>query len=87
MTAEQLFRAKAPGIMAQLIRDFPIEVQAAAAIVGNLGHESLGFTAMQELTTQKSGLGSATATGTKAIVDVRQSTATKATFAIMSSPS
>lgn len=48
MNAEQTFRAKAPGIMAQLISDFPIEAQTAAAIVGNLGHESLGFTAMQE---------------------------------------
>lgn len=46
--AEQVFRAKAPGIMDRLLSDFPIEVQAAAAIVGNAGHESLGFTAMQE---------------------------------------
>lgn len=46
--AEQTFRAKAPGIMAQLVRDFSITPEDAAAIVGNLGHESLGFTAMQE---------------------------------------
>lgn len=46
--AEQTFRAKAPGIMAQLVRDFPITPEDAAAIVGNLGHESQGFTAMQE---------------------------------------
>jgi len=49
MNAEQTFRAKAPGIIAQLLRDFPISPEDAAAIVGNLGHESLGFTAMQEL--------------------------------------
>lgn len=47
-TAEQVFRAKAPGIIDRLLIDFPIERLAAAAIVGNLGHESLGFTAMQE---------------------------------------
>lgn len=46
--AEQVFRAKAPGIMAKLLSDFAIAVEDAAAIVGNLGHESLGFTAMQE---------------------------------------
>src|SRR5690606_17673173 len=46
--AEQTFRAKAPGIMAKLLRDFPIAPEDAAAILGNLGHESLGFTAMQE---------------------------------------
>ena len=46
--AEQTFRAKAPGIMAQLVRDFQITPEEAGAIVGNLGHESLGFTAMQE---------------------------------------
>lgn len=37
--AETLFRSKAPGIMAQLMQDFPIELQAAAAILGNFGHE------------------------------------------------
>jgi hypothetical protein len=46
--AEQTFRAKAPEIMAQLMRDFSTTPEDAAAIVGNLGHESLGFTAMQE---------------------------------------
>ncbi|WP_240233631.1 phage tail tip lysozyme [Devosia lacusdianchii] len=46
--AEATFRAKAPGIMAQLLRDFPITPTDAAAIVGNAGHESLGFTALQE---------------------------------------
>lgn len=47
--AEATFRAKAPGIMAKLLRDFPITPLDAAAIVGNAGHESLGFTALQEI--------------------------------------
>lgn len=47
--AEAVFRAKAPGIMAQLIRDFPITPTDAAAIVGNAGHECLGFTTYQEI--------------------------------------
>lgn len=46
--AEQTFRSKAPTIMAQLLRDFPITPLDAAAIVGNAGHESAGFTAFQE---------------------------------------
>lgn len=46
--AEQVFRAKAPAIMAQLIRDFPITPVDAAAILGNLGHESAGLTILQE---------------------------------------
>jgi hypothetical protein len=48
MNAEATFRAKAPGIMAKLLSDFPIGVDDAAAILGNLGHECAGFTAMQE---------------------------------------
>lgn len=44
-----LFRQKAPGIMALLIRDFPIAIDDAAAILGNLGHECGGFELMQEL--------------------------------------
>lgn len=48
--AEQVFRAKAPAIMAQLIRDFPaITPTDAAAILGNLGHESAGLTILQEI--------------------------------------
>jgi peptidoglycan hydrolase-like protein with peptidoglycan-binding domain len=34
--------------MANLIRDFDLSVDQAAAILGNLGHESAGFTAWQE---------------------------------------
>jgi hypothetical protein len=47
--AEATFRAKAPGIMAKLLGDFPIGPEDAAAIVGNAGHESLGFTVLQEI--------------------------------------
>jgi len=49
MTPEQSFRAKAPSIMAKLLRDFPITPLDAAAIVGNAGHESLGLTVLQEM--------------------------------------
>ncbi|WP_127752688.1 phage tail tip lysozyme [Devosia sp. 1566] len=48
MNAEATFRAKAPGIMAKLLSDFPIGVDDAAAVLGNVGHECAGFTAMQE---------------------------------------
>lgn len=48
MNAEATFRAKAPGIMAKLLSDFPIGVEDAAAILGNLGHECAGFTLLQE---------------------------------------
>ncbi len=47
--AESTFRAKAPGIMRQLMADFPIGVEDAAAILGNLGHECAGFTILQEI--------------------------------------
>jgi hypothetical protein len=48
MSAEANFRAKAPWIMALFQRALAIGVDDAAAILGNIGHESLGFTAMQE---------------------------------------
>lgn len=43
------FDTKAPKIMSALLSDFPIGLQDAAAIVGNLGHESGGFALMQEI--------------------------------------
>lgn len=49
MSAEATFRRKAPGIMNMLMADFNISAIDAAAIVGNAGHESLGFTALQEI--------------------------------------
>lgn len=48
-TAQDTFRAKAPGIMNMLIADFSLQLDDAAAIVGNFGHESAGFTALQEI--------------------------------------
>lgn len=49
LNAEQTFRAKAPAVMAKLRSDFPIGVEDAAAILGNLGHESAGLTILQEI--------------------------------------
>ncbi len=44
-----LFTDKAPGIMRLLMADFGLSDEEAAAIVGNLGHESGGFKFLQEL--------------------------------------
>src|SRR3990167_7362477 len=44
-----LFRQKSVRIMRDLLNDFPINFEDAAAIVGNLGHESGGFKHLQEL--------------------------------------
>jgi hypothetical protein len=49
MASDALFREKAPGIMNLLMADFALDVESAAAILGNLGHESGGFRQMQEL--------------------------------------
>lgn len=50
MLPEKNFEAKAPSIMRRLMADFPgLTVNDAAAILGNLGHESLGFTKLQEM--------------------------------------
>ena len=43
-----IFTQKSPRIMADLMRDFPISKEDAAAILGNLGHECAGFTKLQE---------------------------------------
>ena len=43
-----LFRAKAPKVMADLMRDFDLSVEDAAAILGNLAHECNGFRTLQE---------------------------------------
>lgn len=42
------FVKKAPDIMNKLIADFDLEPVKAAAILGNIGHECMGFRAMQE---------------------------------------
>lgn len=48
--AQDLFRAKAPDIMALLLRDFPmLGLDDVAAMLGNFGHECAGFTKMQEI--------------------------------------
>ncbi len=44
-----LFTDKAPGIMELLRADFDLSELDAAAIVGNLGHESGGFKFLQEI--------------------------------------
>jgi len=50
MNPEAHFRAVAPAYMRKLVADFPsLDMQDAAAIFGNLGHESLGFTKLQEI--------------------------------------
>lgn len=46
--SEPLFERKAPGIMRELIPALTIDELDAAAILGNLGHESDGFRAHQE---------------------------------------
>jgi hypothetical protein len=46
--AQDLFRSKAPWIMTLLMRDFKLQLDDAAAILGNLGHESGGFASLQE---------------------------------------
>jgi hypothetical protein len=42
------FDQKAPGVMKRLMEDFGFTKEQAAGVVGNLGHESGGFTEMQE---------------------------------------
>ncbi len=50
MNPEAHFRATAPAYMRKLVADFPsLDLQDAAAIFGNLGYESLGFTKLQEM--------------------------------------
>ncbi len=44
-----IFENKAPKIMIDLMRDFGLDQYGAAAILGNLGHESAGFRFLQEI--------------------------------------
>ncbi|WP_187275091.1 phage tail tip lysozyme, partial [Methylobacterium sp. WL120] len=53
------FGAKAPGIVKNLMADFNLTKEQAAGIVGNLGHESAGFTAYQEANPRGGGRGGA----------------------------
>lgn len=43
-----VFRALAPKIMRGLMNEFALDLESAAAILGNLGHESGGFRFLQE---------------------------------------
>lgn len=45
----ETFRTKAPWIMSLLMRDFGLDQIGAAAICGNLGHESGGLASLQEI--------------------------------------
>lgn len=45
----ELFETKAPWIMNLLSRDFDLTIEEAAAILGNIGHESGGFKYFQEI--------------------------------------
>lgn len=47
--AEKVFMARAPKYMARLMSDFPLDLDSTSAVFGNLGHESLGFTKLQEM--------------------------------------
>jgi TP901 family phage tail tape measure protein len=47
-TGGAAFASKAPTIMARLQKDFGLSKEQAAGIVGNLGHESQGFTAFNQ---------------------------------------
>jgi len=49
MNAQANFKAKAPAIMAELMKEFDLEDFQAAGIAGNGGHESLGFTVLHEI--------------------------------------
>jgi len=44
-----IFSAKAPKVMADLVRDFSLTTEEAAAILGNIGHECNGFKTLQEI--------------------------------------
>lgn len=46
--AGKTFREKAPGVMKRLIEDFGLSKEEAGVVLGNLGHESAGFTAFEE---------------------------------------
>lgn len=47
--AEAFFRAKVPGLMDRLMAELPFDLDDAAAVFGNAGGESAGFTILQEI--------------------------------------
>ena len=70
-TDEQVFVAKAPGIMEKLVAAFDIQNYQAAGILGNLGYESNGLRILQEVlppgSTGRGGLGWAQWTGPRRV--------------------
>ncbi|MCJ2025105.1 phage tail tip lysozyme [Methylobacterium sp. J-067] len=46
--AGRTFASKAPGVMRRLMADFGLSKDEASIVLGNLGHESAGFTAFEE---------------------------------------
>jgi hypothetical protein len=57
MSDYSLFQAKSPNVMKKLMSDFDLDVDEAAAVLGNLGHECAGFQLMQEQKPVKGGRG------------------------------
>ena len=49
MSSHDVFKAKAPQVIAWLVRDFGLKDFQAAGIVGNTGRECLGFTVLREI--------------------------------------
>ena len=49
MPSLDFFNKWAPVFIDLLMKDFDLDLDSACAIVGNLGHESIGFRALQEL--------------------------------------
>lgn len=49
MSAETVFRAKAPTVIANFMKDFELKDFQASGTVGNIGRESLGFTVLREI--------------------------------------
>jgi hypothetical protein len=67
--ATKTFTLKAPWIIARLREDFDLTAEQAAGILGNLGHESAGLTAFQEVgpTAGRGGFGWAQWTGPRRV--------------------
>ena len=49
MASAAIFKAKVPALMREFMVDFDCTKEDAAAVFGNAGHESGGFTQMQEI--------------------------------------
>ncbi len=51
------FRAKAPGIMQKLVGELGLQDEQAAGVLGNIGHECMGFQSLQEVKPIRGGEG------------------------------